>query len=141
MYLNKYPGHVVGFIGQYKFFWLVDTGAVRIEIYVRLILRVLHKCGSQVFVADGRRTGTQGTGELTVRIGSQDVSISVLVDDIEDSAILCMDFLSDVDAKIDLVQQQFPINGAALVAVRILNSSDKVQTIGAQIAISVAKPV
>ena len=31
--------------------------------------------------------------------------------------------------------------GAALVAVRILNSSDKVQTIGAQIAISVAKPV
>ena len=46
-----------------------------------------------------------------MRIGSQDVSISVLVADIEDSAILCMDFLSDVDAKIDLVQQQLAING------------------------------
>ena len=31
--------------------------------------------------------------------------------------------------------------GAALVPVRILNSSDKAQTIGAQIAVSVAKPV
>ena len=45
-----------------------------------------------------------------MRIGSQDVGISLSVADIEDSAILRMDFLSDVDAKIDLVQQQLVIN-------------------------------
>lgn len=71
----------------------------------------LREDGSQVFVADGRRTNTYGTGELSVRIGSQDVNISVLVADVEDSAILGMEFLSDVDARIDLVQQQLVING------------------------------
>ena len=45
-----------------------------------------------------------------MRIGSQDVGISRLVADIEDSAILGMDFLWDVDAKIDLVLQQLIIN-------------------------------
>ena len=44
-----------------------------------------------------------------MRIGSQVVGISLLVADIEDSAILGIDFLSDVDAKIDLVQQQLVI--------------------------------
>ena len=39
-----------------------------------------------------------------MRIGSHDIGISVLVADIEDSAILSMDFLSDINAKIDLVQ-------------------------------------
>ena len=46
-----------------------------------------------------------------MRIESQDVRISVLVTDIEDSAILGMEFLSAVDAKEDLVQQQLVING------------------------------
>ena len=178
----------------------------------------LREDGSQVFVADGRRTNTYGTGELSVRIGSQDVNISVLVADVEDSAILGMEFLSDVDARIDLVQQQLVINGeeidccnksyqqlslrcvtrrvvtiephcetvipvhlihrqspsvtanqglrilepcgnrfqdkglyigrtlvsaseTGLVPVRILNTSDKTQTIGAQTVVAVAKPV
>ena len=35
----------------------------------------------------------------------------VWVADIEDSAILGMEFLSDVDGKIDLVQQQLVLNG------------------------------
>ena len=59
----------------------------------------LHEDGSQVFVADGRKTSTYGSGRLSVKIGSQDVNISVLVADIEDSAILGMEFLSDVDGK------------------------------------------
>lgn len=49
-----------------------------------------------------------------MRIRSQDVSISVLVEDIEDSVLLGMDILSDVDAKIDLLQQQLVINGEAI---------------------------
>ena len=49
-----------------------------------------------------------------MRIRSQDVSISDLVADIEDSVILSMEFLSDVDAKIDLVQQQLVINGEVI---------------------------
>lgn len=46
-----------------------------------------------------------------MRIGGQDVSISVLVADIEDCAILGMEFLPGVYAKIDLVEQQLVING------------------------------
>lgn len=61
----------------------------------------LHEDGSQVFVADGHKTSTYGTGKLSVRIGSKDVIISVFVTDIKVSAILDMEFLSDVDAKID----------------------------------------
>ena len=110
--------YISGFIGQSKIIWLIDTGAVRnilsYNCYTRLpeaLKFPLHEDGSQVFVADGRRTNTYGTGDLTVRIGSQDISLSVLVADIEDSAILGMEFLSGVDAKIDLVQQQLVING------------------------------
>ena len=52
-----------------------------------------------------------------MRIGSQGVGISLLVADIEVSAILGMDFLSDVDAKIDLVLQQLVINEEKIVTV------------------------
>lgn len=45
-----------------------------------------------------------------MKIGRQDVNISVLVADTRDSAILSMDFLSDVDTKINLGQQQLVIN-------------------------------
>ena len=115
---RPYGLHVTGFIGQCKLAWLVDTGAMRnvlsYKCYMKLpeILRFpLHEDGSQVFVADGRKTGTYGTGKLSVRIGRQDVTISVVVADVEDSAILGMEFLADVDAKIDLVQQQLIVNG------------------------------
>ena len=110
--------YVIGFIGQCKLVWLVDTGAMRnilsYECYKRLPKSLkfpLHEDGSQVFVADGRKTSTYGSGRLSVKIGRQDVNISVLVVDIEDSAILGMEFLSDVDGKIDLVQQQLVMNG------------------------------
>ena len=64
-----------------------------------------------MLVADGRRAKTYGTGNLTVRVGRQDANRSVLVADIEDFAVLGMEFLSAVDAKIDLVEQQLVING------------------------------
>lgn len=144
-----------------------------------------------------------------MRIGGQDVSISVLVADIEDCAILGMEFLPGVYAKIDLVEQQLVINGeeidccnqswqqvsfrcvtrrlvtiqphseavipvpllhrqssprtakqglqilepcgigrtlvsaggTSLVPVRILNTSDQTQTLGAQTVLAVAKVV
>ena len=110
--------YVIGFIGQCKLAWLVDTGAMRNVLSYKCHMKLpeslrfpLHEDGSQVFVADGRKTGTYGTGKLSVRIGRQDVTIRVVVADIEDSAILGMEFLADVDAKIDLVQQQLIING------------------------------
>ena len=71
----------------------------------------LHQDGSQVLVADGRRANAYGTGNLTGRVGRQDANVSVLMADIEDCAILGMEFLSAVDAKIDLVEQQPVING------------------------------
>ena len=68
--------YFIGFIGQYKLVWLVDTGAMRnilsYECYNTLpedLKFPLHEDGSQVMVADGRRTNIYGTGKLTVRIG------------------------------------------------------------------------
>lgn len=97
--------YVIGFIGQCKLAWLVDTGAMRNVLSYKCYMKLpeslrfpLHEDGSQVFVADGRKTSTYGTGKLSVRIGRQDVTIRVVVADIEDSAILGMDFLADVDA-------------------------------------------
>ena len=115
---RPYGLYVIGFIGQCKLAWLVDTGAMRNVLSYKCYMKLpeslrfpLHEDGSQVFVADGRKTGTYGTGKLSVRIGRQDVTIRVVVADTEDSAILGMEFLADVDAKIDLVQQQLIING------------------------------
>mgnify|MGYP002260291195 CR=1 FL=1 len=69
--------YVIGFIGQYKIDWLVDTGATRnilsYECYNRLpedLKFPLHV--SQVLVVDGRRANTYGTGNLPVRVGRQD---------------------------------------------------------------------
>ena len=110
--------YVIGFIEQYKLVWLVDTGAMRNilshECYKRLqedLKFPLHQDGSQVLVADGRRANAYGTENLTVRVGRQDANISLLVADIEDCAILGIEFLSAVDAKIDLVEQQLVMNG------------------------------
>lgn len=44
-----------------------------------------------MFLADGRQTNKCGTGELSVRFGSQNVNISALVADIEDSAIFLVE--------------------------------------------------
>ena len=89
----------------------MDTGAIKnilsYECYKRLpedLQFPLHQDGSQVLVAAGRKANTYGRGNLTVRVGRQDANISVLVADIEDCAILGMEFLSAVDAKIDLVE-------------------------------------
>lgn len=62
--------------------------------------------GLQVLVADRRQTTTYDTRQLSVRTGSQDANTSVLVVNIENFAILGIDFLSDMDANIDLVQTQ-----------------------------------
>ena len=62
--------------------------------------------GLQVLVADRRQTTTYDTRQLSVRTGSQDANTSVLVVNVENFAILGIDFLSDMDANIDLVQTQ-----------------------------------
>ena len=69
--------YVIGFIGQYKIVWLVDTGATRnilsYECYntlpedLKFPLYV-----SQVLVVVGHRANTYGTGNLPVRVGRQD---------------------------------------------------------------------
>ncbi len=92
---RPYGLYVIGFIGQCKLAWLVDTGAMRNVLSYKCYMKLpeslrFHLCedGSQVFVADGRKTSTYVTGKLYVRIGKQDVTLRVVVADIEDSAIL-----------------------------------------------------
>lgn len=66
---------------------------------------------SQMFVADGRQVKTHGYGEITLRLGSQEVLLNVLVADIEDAGILGMDFLTTTNASIDITGRQMTLNG------------------------------
>ena len=110
--------HITGFLGHCRIVWLLDTGSVRNILSFQTCSRLpktlqfpLHEKGTQVFLADGQSTKTYGMGNTTVRIGTQEINVRVLVADIEDEAILGIEFFSDVDAKIDVVQQNIVVNG------------------------------
>lgn len=84
--------YIIGFTGQCKLVWLVDTDAIKNVLSHKCHMRLpegvrfpLHEDGSQVFVPDGRKDSMYGAGKMFVRIGSQDISITVLVPDTEDS--------------------------------------------------------
>ena len=104
---------------------------LRHKCYVKLpeSLRFpLHEDGSQVFVADGHKTGRYGTGTLSVRIGKQDVTIRVAL----------AGFRYTWHGIPDTCRSEHLLG---LVPIRILKISETMHTIGAQAVVAVAKPV
>lgn len=60
--------------------------------------------------ADGHKIKTNGFGEAELLLGTQEVSLNILVADIDDAWILGMDFLSNTNASIDVVGRRLMLN-------------------------------
>lgn len=97
--------------------WLIDTSAVcsilSFKIFDSLPDSVkfsLSSFNSAITLADGQQVKTHGVGHVVVHLGTKEFQMCVIVADIEDEAILGMDFLSQVDSQIDIVKNQVSIN-------------------------------
>ena len=98
--------------------WLIDTSAVcsilSSKIFDSLPDSVkfsLSSFNSAITLADGQQVKTHGAGHVVVHLGTKEFQMCVIVADIEDEAILGMDFLSQVDSEIDIIKNQVSING------------------------------
>lgn len=107
-----------GFIGGTRVMWLIDTGAARsilsLKIYDSLPASAkfsLSSANSAIALADGQQAKTHGLGHIIVRLGTKEFRMHVIVAEVEDEGILGMDFLSQVDSHIDIVKNQVSING------------------------------
>ena len=115
---NKLRGlYLPGFVGGTRVMWLIDTGAARsilsFKIYNSLPASAkfsLSSANSAIALADGQQAKTHGLGHIVVRLGTKEFEMHVIVAEVEDEGILGMDFLSQVDSRIDIVKNQVSIN-------------------------------
>ena len=98
--------------------WLIDTGAARsvlsFEVYNSLPASVKFSLSSEnsaIALANGQQAKTYGVGHVVMRLGNSEFQMHVIVAEIEDEGILGMDFLSQVDSRIDIATNQLSING------------------------------
>ena len=105
--------------------WLIDTGAARsvlsFEVYNSLPASVKFSLSSEnsaIALANGQQAKTYGVGHVVMRLGNSEFQMHVIVAEIEDEGILGMDFLSQVDSRIDIATNQLSING------EVFNCSD-----------------
>ena len=98
--------------------WLIDTGAARsvlsFEVYNSLPASVKFSLSSEnsaIALANGQQAKTYGVGHVVMRLGNSEFQMHVIVAEIEDEGILGMDFLSQVDSRIDIPTNQLSING------------------------------
>ena len=66
---------------------------------------------SAIALANGQQAKTYGVGHVVMRLGNSEFQMLVIVAEIEDEGILGMDFLSQVDSRIDITTNQLLING------------------------------
>lgn len=102
--------YVKGFIEDQSENCLIDTGAVKTILFNKVYGRLsqsqrspLRNENTDIFLADGRSSKTQGTGDTLSRLGSQEIMTSLAVADIEEDAILGTDLLSQVGATLDII--------------------------------------
>ena len=98
--------------------WLIDTGAAHsvlsFEVYNSLPASVKFSLSSEnsaIALANGQQAKTYGVGHVVMRLGNSEFQMHVIVAEIEDEGILGMDFLSQVDSRIDIATNQLSING------------------------------
>ena len=89
--------------------WLIDTVAARsvlsFEVYNSLPASVKFSLSSENSanaLANGQQAKTYGVGHVVMRLGNSEFQMHVIVAEIEDEGILGMDFLSQVDSRIDI---------------------------------------
>ena len=110
--------YLPGFLGGSRVMWLIDTGAARsvlsFEVYNSLPASVKFSLSSEnsaIALADGQQAKTYCVGHVVMRLGNSEFQMHVIVAEIEDEGILGMDFLSQVDSRIDIATNQPSING------------------------------
>ena len=110
--------YLPGFLGGSRVMWLIDTGAARsvlsFEVYNSLPASVKFSLSSEnsaIALANGQQAKTYGVGHVVMRLGNSEFQMHVIVAEIEDEGILGMDFLSQVDSRIDIATNQLSING------------------------------
>ena len=110
--------YLPGFLRGSRVVWLIDTGAARsvlsFKAYNSLPASVkfsLISANSPIALANGQQAKTYAVGDVVVRLGNSEFRMHVIVAEVEDKDILGMDFLSQVDSRIDIVKQQLFING------------------------------
>jgi len=113
--------YVKGFVNNVCVNWLVDTGAARSIVSKRITETFVDNFSSNfdepchhIFLADGRKIETCGSGLITLIIGQQVLQAKVLIADISDEAILGMDILIQTNAVVDIVQGTVTINGESI---------------------------
>ena len=109
--------YLPGFLGGSCVMWLIDTAAARsvlsFEVYNSLPASVKFSLSSEnsaIALANGQQAKTYGVGHV-MRLGNSEFQIHVIVAEIEGEGILGMDFLSQVDSRIDIATNQLSING------------------------------
>ena len=97
---------------------MIDTGAARsvlsFKVYNSLPASVKFSLSSEnsaIALANGQQAKTYGVGHVVMRLGNSEFQMHVIVAEIEDEGILGMDFLSQVDSRIDIATNQLSING------------------------------
>ena len=98
--------------------WLLDTGAARsilsFKVYNSLPASAKFSLSSENSanaLANGQQAKRYGVGHAVVRLGNSEFQMHVIVAEIEDEGISGMDFLSQVDSRIDILTNQLSING------------------------------
>ena len=97
---------------------MIDTGAARsvlsFKVYNSFPASVKFSLSSEnsaIALANGQQAKTYGVGHVVMRLGNSEFQMHVIVAEIEDEGILGMDFLSQVDSRIDIATNQLSING------------------------------
>ena len=113
--------YLPGFLGGFRVMWLIDTGVARsvlsFKVYNSLPASVKFSLSSEnsaIALANGQQAKTYGVGHVVMRLGNSEFQMHVIVAEIEDEGILGMDFLSQVDSRIDIATNQLSINGEVL---------------------------
>ena len=117
---------VTGQIEGHPVRFLVDTGAtitlVSTRVYSKLFGSILRPVDFTVYQADGEPMATKGHMTCQITLGPLKVLQDVVVADLQEDAILGMDFLLSNDCKLDLVEQKMQIQD---ISVSLWNIQDK----------------
>ena len=103
--------------------WLIDTGAapsvLSFKVYNNSFpARVKFSLGSANFaiaLPDGQQAKNYSTGHVVVRLGNREFQMHVIVAEVKGGDILGMDFLLQVDSRVDIAKIKCSLMAKCLI--------------------------